>query len=50
MGRDFAKGFPLFDLSEAEFSAQLQVSVLGDLLGFREAFFLGVIRRFFPAR
>ena len=30
-----------FDFSEAEFSAQLQIPVLRDLLGFREAFFLG---------
>jgi len=41
MGRDLAKGLFGFDLSGAEFSPQLQVPVLGDLLGFREAFFLG---------
>jgi len=41
MGRDFAKGLFGFDFSGAEFSAQLQIPVLSDLLGFREAFFLG---------
>jgi len=40
MGRDFAKGLFGLDFSGAEFSAQLQVPVLGDLLGSREAFFL----------
>ena len=41
MGRDFAKGLFGFDLSGAEFSAQLQIPVLGDFLGLRETFFLG---------
>ena len=41
MGRDFAKGLFGFDLSGAEFSAQLQVPVLSDSLGLRQAFFLG---------
>ena len=40
MGRDFAKGLFGFDLSKAEFSAQLQIPVLGDLFGCREAFLL----------
>ena len=41
MGRDFTKGLFGLDFSGAEFSAQLQLPVLGDLLGLREAFFLG---------
>ena len=41
MCRDFAKGLFAFDFSGAKFSALLQVPVLGDFLGFREAFFLG---------
>ena len=41
MGRDLAKGLFGFDFSGAEFSAKLQVPVLGGLLGLREAFFLG---------
>jgi len=41
MGRDFAKGLFGFDFSGAEFSAKLQVPVLSDFLGLREALFLG---------
>ena len=41
MGRDFVNSLFAFDFSGAEFSAQLQVPVLGDRLGFREAFFFG---------
>jgi hypothetical protein len=41
MCRDFAKALFALDFSGAEFSAQLQIPVLGDLLGFREALFLG---------
>jgi hypothetical protein len=36
----FAEGFLCFDFSGAEFAAQLQIPVLGDLVGFREAVFL----------
>ena len=39
--RNLAKGLFGFDFSGAEFSAKLQVPVLGDPLGFRGAFFLG---------
>jgi hypothetical protein len=41
MLRNLAKGLFGFDFSGAEFSAKLQIPVLGDLLGFREAFILG---------
>jgi len=41
MGRDVAKSLFGFDFSEAESSGQLQVPVLGDLPGVREAFFFG---------
>ena len=38
--RHFAKGLFALDLAGAEFSAQLQVPILGDFLGFGEALFL----------
>jgi len=41
MLRNLAKGLFGFDFSGAEFSAKLQIPVLGDLFGLREAFFLG---------
>src|SRR5208337_2934226 len=36
----FAEGFFCFDFSAAEFPAELQIPILGNLLGFREALFL----------
>ena len=36
----FAESLPGFQLTAAEFSAQLEIPVFGELLGFGEAFFL----------
>jgi hypothetical protein len=47
--RRFAKSFFGFDLAGAELSSELQVPVLGDLLGFREAVFLGARAAVLPA-
>src|SRR6266851_4069403 len=47
--RRFAKGFFGFDLAGAELAPELQVPVLGDLLGFREALFLRARAAVFPA-
>ena len=39
--RGFAESFFCFDFAVAEFAAKLEIPVLGDLLGLREAVFFG---------
>src|ERR1035437_6360662 len=47
--RRLAEGFFGFDFTVTEFPAKLQVPVLGDLFGYREALFLRAGAAVFPA-